>query len=90
MNKKYIVKESRVFDEVIENGKKINYISYIKSKKNEDCNDAIKRVFGKIYMKKINDFIDEISCMTDIRKESYKKIISYRYEILKGVYNNLK
>ena len=73
-----------------ENGKKINYISYIKSKKNEDCNDAIKRVFGKINMKKINDFIDEISCMTDIRKEFYKKIISYRYEILKGVYNNLK
>ena len=73
-----------------ENGKKINYISYIKSKKNEDCNDAIKRVFGKINMKKINDFIDEISCMTHIRKEFYKKIISYRYEILKGVYNNLK
>ena len=73
-----------------ENGKKINYISYIKSKKNKDCNDAIKRVFGKINMKKINDFIDEISCMTHIRKEFYKKIISYRYEILKGVYNNLK
>ena len=73
-----------------ENGKKINYISYIKSKKNEDCNDAIKRVFGKINIKKINDFIDEISCMTHIRKEFYKKIISYRYEILKGVYNNLK
>ena len=72
------------------NGKKINYISYIKSKKNEDCNDAIKRVFGKINIKKINDFIDEISCMTHIRKEFYKKIISYRYEILKGVYNNLK
>ena len=36
MNKKYIVKESRVFDEVIENGKKIknyNFVIFYKEKK---------------------------------------------------------
>lgn len=70
-----------------ENGKKINYMTYIKSMKNEDCNDAIYRVFTKINMEEINKFIDEIFCMSDVRKDFYKSIISLRYEIIKGVYN---
>lgn len=72
-----------------ENGKKINYMTYIKSIKNEECNKALKRIFNKIDIEKINDFIDRISCMSIIRKEFYKKIIYYRYEILKNVYNKL-
>ncbi len=73
-----------------ENGKKINYNIYIKSKKNEECNNAIKRIFEKIDMGKINKFIDDISCISNIRKEFYKKIINYRFEIIKSVYNELK
>lgn len=72
-----------------ENGKKINYMTFIKSKKNEDCNNAIKRVFGKIDIDKINKLIDDISCISIIRKEFYKKIIAYRFEIIKCVYNEL-
>lgn len=72
-----------------ENGKKINYMEYIKSIKNKECNNAIKRVFEKININKINNFIDEISCISTIRKDFYKKIIYYRYEIIKGIYNNL-
>ena len=72
-----------------ENGKKINYMEYIKSIKNKECNNAIKRVSEKIDINKINNFIDEISCISTIRKEFYKKIIYYRYEIIKGIYNNL-
>ena len=72
-----------------EDGKKINYMSYIKSGKNKECNEAIKRIFKKININEINTFIDVIPCMADIRKEFYKKIIGYRYEILKSVYNNL-
>lgn len=72
-----------------ENGKKINYMTYIKSKKNEECNKAIARIFRNIEIDKINKFIDSISCMSNIRKEFYKNIIKIRYEIIKEVYNNI-
>ncbi len=73
-----------------ENDKKINYMTYIKSRKNEECNNAICRMFVKINIDEINRFIDEIPCMSDIRKEFYKKIIMVRYEILKEVYKKIK
>jgi len=72
-----------------ENGKKINYLMYIKETKNEECNKALKRMFNKIDLNNINSFIDEISCISNIRKEFYKKIISLRYEIIKDVYNKI-
>lgn len=72
-----------------ENGKKINYMTYIKSMKNNECNEAIKRVFNNINIDKINDFIDEISCMSNTRKAFYKSVIKMRYDIVKGVYSKL-
>lgn len=72
-----------------ENGKKINYMTYIKSMKNNECNEAIKRVFNNIDINKIDSFIDEISCMTTARKQFYKTVIKMRYDIIKGVYNKL-
>ena len=72
-----------------ENGKKINYMTYIKSTKNEECNHAVKRMFERIDIEKINSFIDELSCMSVMRKEFYRKIIDMRYEIIKDVYNKL-
>ncbi len=72
-----------------ENGKKINYMTYIKSMKNEECNEAIKRIFQNIDINKIDSFIDEISCMTNARKQFYKTVIKMRYDIIKTVYNKL-
>ena len=71
------------------NGKKINYMSYIKQKENEDCNNAIKRVFPKINVDKIKKFIDNIECISNIRKDFYKKMIEQRYYIIKDVYENI-
>ena len=68
-----------------ENGKKINYMRYIKDAKNEECNKAIIRVFKNIDITKIDSFIDKISCMSNIRKEFYKKLIHIRYQMLKEV-----
>ena len=68
-----------------DNGKKINYITYIKEMKNQECNNAIKRLFANIDIDKIENFIDNIECMTNIRKEFYKKIINQRYAIIKEV-----
>lgn len=72
-----------------ENNKKINYITFIKNKKNSECNEALKRMFNKFDIEKIDSFINDISCISDVRKDFYKKIISMRYDILKKVYNEL-
>ena len=72
-----------------ENGKKINYITYIKQMKNEECNNAIKRIFKKIDIKEINIFIDNIECMSNSRKEFYKEIIGQRYKYIEEVYKKL-
>ena len=73
-----------------ENGKKINYMTYISSMKNKECNNALNRIFKEIDINKINKFIDEITCMSKVRKEFYKNIIYCRYQILKETYNKLK
>ena len=72
-----------------ENGKKINYMTYIKSMKNEDCNKAILKVFKRIDIDKINKLIDSIDCISNKRKEFYKKIIEIRYNIIMKVYNTM-
>ena len=69
-----------------ENGKKINYMTYIKQMNNDECNKAIVRIFEDINIEKINEFINEIDCISDIRKQFYKNIINKRYDILKGTY----
>lgn len=71
-----------------ENGKKINYMSYIRQLKNKECNKAINRVWKNINIDEINKFIDEIEGMSKVRKDFYKKIINIRYKIIKEVYEN--
>lgn len=73
-----------------ENGKKINYMTYIKQAKNEECNNAIKRLFNNIDIEKIKEFIVNIECMSNIRKQFYKSIIEQRYEMIKDVYEKIK
>lgn len=72
-----------------ENGKKINYMTYIKSMKNEECNKAICRMFGEIDIDEMNEFINEIPYISDVRKQFYKNIIKIRYDIIKEVYDRL-
>lgn len=72
------------------NGNKINYVSYLKQMKNKECNDAIKRLFLNINMNEIKKLIDNIECISNIRKEFYKNILEQRYNILEKIYNNIK
>ncbi len=72
-----------------ENGKKINYMTFIKEMKKEDCLEAIKRIFKNINVLKIENFIDNITCMSDTRKEFYKELIKQRYGIIEEVYNKI-
>lgn len=73
-----------------EKGKKINYMPYLKQMENEECNNAVKRIFVDINIVEIKKFIDNIACMSDIRKNFYKKIIEQRYNIMKNVYESIK
>lgn len=70
-------------------GKKINYMSYIKDMTNEELNKAINRVFKNIDIDKINSFIDQVEELSSVRKDFYKKLINIRYEIIKEVYNKI-
>ena len=70
-------------------GKKINCMSYIKEMKNEECKSAIERVFNNIRIEEIENFIDDINCMSKVRKEFYKNLINQRYNIVKNVYNKI-
>ncbi len=72
-----------------ENGKKINYMSYIKQMSNKECNEAIGKIFNQIKIDEIESFIDGIEVVSKLRKDFYKKLIEQRYEIIKMVYNKV-
>ena len=65
-----------------ENGKKINYMTYIKQRKNDECNQAFSRVFPKIKINEIKNFIHNIEEMSPIRRNFYEELIKRRYELL--------
>lgn len=71
--------------------KKINYFDFISNLKNEDCNNALLRIFPKIDLEKINKIINETEFISEVRKDFYKKIIQMRFEkILKYSYEKEK
>lgn len=76
---------------ITENDKRINYYEFISSLKNEDCNEALKRMINKIDMEKIQKEIDNMPIISDTRKRFYKELLNGRFEIiLKRTYNKLK
>lgn len=64
------------------NDKKINYFIFISGLENEECNNALLRIFPKINMETIYKIIDETPYISEIRKKFYKKILKLRYEII--------
>lgn len=72
------------------NGNKINYFKFISSLENDDCNAALKRIYPRIDIKKINKIIDETPLISDIQKNFFKTIVNARRElILEYSYNKL-
>ena len=47
------------------------------------------RVFKRIDIEKSNKLIDSIDCISNKRKEFYKKIIRIRYDIIMKAYNKI-
>ena len=65
-----------------DNGEKVSYKEYINSLSNPDCTDALLRVYPKINIRKINEFINNMDEISDIRKEFYKIMLQKRYELI--------
>ncbi len=63
-----------------ENGKKISYFDFISSLRNLDCNDALKRIYGRIDMKKIDSLIDATPFLMPVQKEFYQIMLKERKE----------
>lgn len=61
-------------------GSKLNYNNFINSLSNDDCNKALLRVYPDINMEEINLIINDIDCISEVRKEFYKEIIKGNYE----------
>lgn len=73
-----------------DNGAKIKYFEFITSLKNEDCNNALIRMYDKIDLDKIFKLINDIDIISNIRKEFYCKVIEGKYkEILTVAYKKL-
>ena len=77
-------KNARVFSYPLSgikvNGQKINYHLFISSLKNNDCNEALKRIHPRLDMKKINELIDGTPFISDLQKNFYKTILAERKE----------
>lgn len=59
-------------------GRKINYYDYLTKAENTDCNKAVKRIYDRLDMEKINHFIEDIPYISDLQKAFYKKYVGAR------------
>ena len=70
--------------------KRIRYFDYINSLENKECNEALKRIFPKIDMKKIHSIVDETPYITELHKDFLNTMLEARYNIiLKSPYQNI-
>lgn len=75
---------------LLEDGKKASYKQLISSLENQDCNDALKRIYPRIDMTAVHNLIENMDELSDIRKQFYKTMITERYEqILSYAYEKL-
>lgn len=70
--------------------RKSSYFDVISSLEYKECNEALKRIYAKINIEKIEKFINSLEFISTIQKEFYNKIIEYRYKnIIKYSYLKL-
>ncbi len=60
--------------------RKSSYFEVINSLQFEECNKALKRIVPCIDLERIDQIIDEIEEISDLRKQFYKTMLQQRYE----------
>lgn len=77
-------RDFRVFEiplSALRNGnKKIKYFDFISSLENKDCNQALKRIVPRINLQRINELIEEVSCLNELQRNFYKTMLKERKE----------
>lgn len=63
-----------------ESGKKISHFDFIVSRKNTECNEALRRIAARIDMEKINWLIEETPGLLPVQRDFYRTIITERKE----------
>lgn len=76
--------EKRVFQfptsQILLGGKKSSYYEVISSLRYEECNKALMCVYKRIDMQKVEDIVDGVEGISDIRRQFYKEMLGLRYE----------
>ena len=77
---------ARIYDfptsAILKDGKRINYLSFIKSNEFSQCNKAIERIKEKFIFSEIESIINNIECISKIQKEFFIKIIKARSDAI--------
>lgn len=63
-------------------GRKINYYDFLLRAEDEDCGQAVKRIYERVDMERIRSFIDEIPYLMDLQRQFYKSYIAARLDLL--------
>ena len=64
------------------NGNKLNYMKYLSETLDESCIEAIRRIYPRIDMEKIVNFINGIECITETQKKFYSLMLQKRYDLI--------
>ena len=61
---------------------KSSYFKVINSLEYEECNKALLKIFPRIDMSKVYEFIDELEWISEVHKKFYKHMLNERYELI--------
>ena len=65
-----------------QNDKKINYYDFLIKAENPDCREALKRIYGRVNMARIQDFIGDVPYISDLQKDFYYRYITARFNMI--------
>lgn len=63
-------------------GRKINYYDFLLRAEDEDCGQAVKRIYERVDMGKIGAFIDAVPYLTALQRQFYKSYIAARLDLI--------
>lgn len=65
-----------------QNGKKLSYYKFLLSTNDENCLQALIKLYPRINFNKINTLIDTIDALDELQKQFYKTMLSERYQLI--------
>lgn len=70
---------------------RIRYYDFINSRQNSDCNNALRRIYPKIDLEKINQIIEQTPFLNNLQKHFFKTMVNARKNlILRPAFEKLK